>query len=106
MLIDFKLAEHKKALFRNIGKLRSVQDETLKQVALEHHMTKEERDELKKLRNEARQREDQSSQNFKFRVMGPPWARYIKKSLFIPCHKSKPSSTGRGRGSGRAMGKV
>ncbi len=84
VLIEFKLAEHKKALFRNIGKLRSVEDETLKQVVLEHDMTKEERDELKKLRDEAKQREEQSSGNFKLRVRWPPWARYIKKFLFLP----------------------
>ena len=47
----------------------------LVEVNISHGMTKQQREEDKKLRSEAKKFQEQNQGKYKFRVRGPPWAR-------------------------------
>lgn len=71
-------SEHiKRDLFRNISKLRN--NDQFTGVNISNDMTLNERRTEKKLRDEAKEKEERSSGEFVFRVRGPPWARRVVK---------------------------
>lgn len=77
MLVSFSDLECKKALFRNVGKLRDA-EESYRKVSITHDMTVKEREENKILLDQAKSKIDKTGR-FKYVVKGPPWARKIHK---------------------------
>ncbi len=86
VLVELKSSEKKREIFKNVGRLGESENVTLKRMIIEHDMTPEERSELKVLRESAKKQEEDSAGNFRFRVRGPPWNRFIKK---IPVRKGR-----------------
>ena len=76
VLVKFRDANLKKPLFRNLGKLKDVVE--LKQVRIQHDMSKEERL-IEKERYEKLKEMNEKSENKIFRIRGPPWDRKIVK---------------------------
>ena len=77
LLIAFKDLESKKDLFRNVSELgKETTPEELKSLALEHDMTIKEREEKKKLVEEAK-RLNQENPEYRHIVKGAPWNREI-----------------------------
>lgn len=67
----------KRDLFRNISNLRS--NEEFTGIHVSNDMPHNERRAEKKLRDEAKEKEEKSSREFIFRVRRPPWTRRIVK---------------------------
>ena len=78
LLIQFKELESKKELFRNLKELREA-EEDLKRLSISHDLTPEERADDKELLTEAMTKEENEPE-FKFRLRGPPWNRYIART--------------------------
>ena len=78
LLISFKELETKKELFRNLKELRGA-EEDLKCLSISHDLTPEERADDKELLTEALAKEV-SEPEFKFRLRGPPWNRFIART--------------------------
>jgi hypothetical protein len=75
LLVVFSSLETKLELFRSVSKLRLA--EGYQDVRIKNDLTWTEREQEKKLRLEAKAKQDQSSGDFLFRVKGPPWARRV-----------------------------
>ena len=78
LLVRLDSSDTKKNLFTNLGKLK--ENETYKDVSVNHDLTKKQREEYKKLVAEALKKEGEApSENIRYRVRGPPWAWHIRK---------------------------
>jgi hypothetical protein len=77
ILVQFETRDVKRQLFRNIKILR--EDESYKDIRVKNDMTRAEREEEFKLRQEARRLSEQDSGEHRFLVRGPPWGRKIVK---------------------------
>lgn len=78
LLVSLDKMDTKKALFKNIRKLG--EHEEHKMVKISNDLTKTEREQEKKLWEEAKQKRDQNtSGEFTYKVRGPPWARKVVK---------------------------
>ena len=79
LLITLKREEIKRELFKNLNKIRDA-EEPFNKVTITHDLTKKQKDELKKLINQAMkiEEEDQSGE-YIYRVRGTPWNWHIKK---------------------------
>ncbi|ESN95193.1 hypothetical protein HELRODRAFT_184465 [Helobdella robusta] len=69
ILVKFDDVKVKELVFKNVFKMKSVSD-NLSHVGLSHDLTVEQRDELKKLMDDARQMEKNSTEGFLYRVRG------------------------------------
>ena len=78
MLVSFSNEHIKKTLFKNLSKLKDATGE-LGEVSVDHDMTPKEREELKALKAQAKEKEELSSGKYRYRVRGPTWDRYIKR---------------------------
>ena len=79
MLIKMNNSEDKRVLFRNLCKLKE-DNSPYSRISVNHDMTKQEREENKKLISEAKELQDNDeSGNWIFKVRGPPWDRKIRK---------------------------
>jgi ATP-dependent Lon protease len=64
---------------KNAHKLRKA-DDTFRMMSIKHDMTQEERDQDKKLRAEAKDKQEiDKSGNFLYLVRGMPWERHMQK---------------------------
>lgn len=77
ILVQFETRDSKRELFRNIKYLKD--DESYQDIRVKNDLTKAEREEEFKLRQEARRLTEQDSGEHKFLVRGPPWGRRIVK---------------------------
>lgn len=66
-------------IMRSIFKLRNTENNMLKRMRVAHDMTLEERQTDKKLRTEAKEKNEIERGNFLYVVRGHPWERYILK---------------------------
>ena len=78
MLVEFVSGEEKKYIFNKLYKLRDAPAD-LKSVSVCHDMTRAQREADKILVEKAKRFEQQCSENYIFRVRGPPHKRVIKK---------------------------
>ena len=83
LLVEFVNGEEKKSIFNKLYKLKNAPDH-LKQASVCHDMTRSQREADKVLVARAKRFEDQCSENYIFRVRGPPWKRFIKKIAVSP----------------------
>ena len=82
LLVEFVNHDMKHEVMKNLPKLAEVSDENLKRVRVKHDMSKSEREEAKRLYEQAKEQESKAKQdggNFIYRVRGPPWAMKIVK---------------------------
>ena len=77
ILVCFKELDSKKSLFSNLKNLKEAPEE-LKVLSISHDYTPEEREENKRLREEAKEKEA-SDPEHKYIIRGPPWNREIIK---------------------------
>ena len=79
LLITLKEEEKKRELFQNLNKIRDA-GEPFNKVIITHDLTKKQKDELKELVEQAKEKEkeDQSGE-YMYCVRGPPWSWFIKK---------------------------
>ena len=75
--LSFKELDSKKSLFSNLKSLQQAPD-NLKALSISHDFTPEEREENKRLREEAKAKET-SDPEHKYVIRGPPWNREIIK---------------------------
>ena len=75
LLIRFENTDIKKDLFKNLSSLKN-SEEPYSKIQIIHDLTPREREEYRKLREEANAK---STEKEKFVVRGPPWARKIVK---------------------------
>ena len=68
----------KTQLFKNLWKLRDA-DAKLNCLIIQNYLTKKEREDEKKLVDEAKAKEASTAGNSRYRVRGPPWARRVVK---------------------------
>ena len=80
LLIKLVNEEKKKALFKNV-KLLQTAPEGFKEIGIQNDLTKQQREEEKRLWEEAKRKETDSSGKEKYRVRGPPWARRVEKVM-------------------------
>ena len=78
LLVEFVSGEEKKNVFNKLNKLKDA-PQHLKAVSVCHDMTRSQREADKVLVEQAKNLERQCTENYIFRVRGPPWKRYIKK---------------------------
>ena len=88
LLVEFCETKDKKMMFRHLGKLREA-PEDIKKYSISHDFTKIQREEEKRLREEAKKREAASSGEALFRVRGPPWNRQVRR---IPLRERNQAS--------------
>ena len=79
LLITLKGEERKRQLFQNLNKIRDA-GEPFNKVIITHDLTKKQKDELKRLveQTKEKEKEDQSGE-YMYHVRGPPWSWFIKK---------------------------
>ena len=77
ILVQMKDKDDKSSLFKGIAELRNGPEE-LKTLSIGNDLSPEERKEMKKLVEEAKQKELEDPEN-KYRVRGPPWNMEIRK---------------------------
>jgi hypothetical protein len=80
LLVAFENIECKKELFRNIKNLQ--EDETFKDIRIKNDLTRTEREQEAKLREETKELNEQAQwkgDDVRFRLRGPPWDRKIVK---------------------------
>ena len=79
LLITLKEEEKNRQLFQNLNKIRDA-GETINKVIITHDLSKKQKDELKRLVEQAKEKEkeDQSGE-YMYRVRRPPWDWFIKK---------------------------
>ena len=79
LLITLKEEEKKRQLFQNLNKIRDA-GEPFNKVIITHDLTKKQKDELKQLieQEKEKEKEDQSGE-YMYHVRGPPWRWFIKK---------------------------
>jgi hypothetical protein len=77
LLVCFNSTDHKNDLMNSLGKLKHAEPK-YKQIRVAHDLTDLEREEIKKLLNQAR--EEDQAKNFYINVRGPPWALKIVKT--------------------------
>ena len=68
----------KTMMFKKLWKLRDAEDRFLS-LSIQSDQTKKEREEEKKLVDEAKDRQAKDEGKCRYRVKGPPWARKIVK---------------------------
>ncbi len=90
MLVTFTDEEKKRKLFRNLQKLREG-PENMRMINGQHDLTPQQRDEEKKLREEAREKEEHSGE-YSYRVRGPTWARRIVQIDKVPAKSQQQQS--------------
>ena len=79
-MVTVKKEETKRALFRNLYKLKETENKQYEQIAMSHDMTFEEKENNRKLLDVAnKKRNEEPSENYTFVVRGPPWNRYIQR---------------------------
>ena len=79
LLITLKEEEKKRQLFQNLNKIRDA-GEPFSKVIITHDLTKKQKDELKQLVEQAKEKEkEDKSGEYMYRVRGPPWSWFIKK---------------------------
>jgi hypothetical protein len=83
LLVVFTEVDKKKSVFRNLNKLKGAKTPYNK-ISVTHDMTPNEREESKKLHQEAKEKEDNDGGNWVYRVRGPPWARKIVRMQIKP----------------------
>ena len=71
--------EKKAEIFRGANKLKDSEEESLKDIKASNDYTPAERENEKKLYEEAQKRQKNCSGDYLFRVRGPPWSRRIAK---------------------------
>ena len=78
VLIKFPKTDNKRSILRNVHQLKN--NDKFGNIKIDHDKTKQEREESKKLFEEAKRQEaaDQSGE-YIYRVRGPPWERKIRK---------------------------
>ena len=80
LLITLKEETKKREIFQNLNKLREV-GSPLQNVIIMHDLTLKQKEELKEKIEEAREKENKDELGeYMYRVRGPPWSWYIKKS--------------------------
>ena len=74
----FPNSDNKRSILRNVHRLKN--NEKFGNIKIDHDKTKQEREESKKLFEEAKRQEaaDQSGE-YIYRIRGPPWERKIRK---------------------------
>ena len=77
ILVEMKDSDYKVELFRNISELRNADDE-IRKLSVANDLAPEERMEMKRLIEEAKNSE-QNDPEFRYRVRGPPWNLVIRK---------------------------
>jgi len=77
LLVKLKTVETKSKIFKGIKKLN--ENEELKSINIANDLTKTERENEKKLYEQAKEMKKTVSGDYTFRVRGPPWARKIVK---------------------------
>ena len=87
ILVQLKEENVKKELFQNLWKLKNAPDR-IANISVGHDMTKEEREETKRLVGEAKRLAKQNP-DFKYKLKGPPWKRFISK-VKIGISSTKP----------------
>ena len=78
LLVEFVSGEEKKYIFSKLYKLKNASPD-LKTISVCHDMTRAQREADKVLVERAKSLESQCSENYIFRVRGPPGKRFIKK---------------------------
>lgn len=77
LLVSVENLDKKRAIMRNLHKLKDA-DAPHNEISMSHDMTQKEREEKKKLLEEARTRQaNDTSGKWNYRVRGPPWERKI-----------------------------
>ena len=78
LILTVKKEETKRLLFRNLYKLKETENTKYCNIAMNHDMTDAEKENNRKLLEEARRkRNEEPSENYTFVVRGPPWDRKI-----------------------------
>lgn len=77
ILVQCKEEETKKELFVNLWKLKNASDR-IANLSIGHDMSKEEREETRRLVTEAKSRAKKNP-GYRFKLRGPPWKRVISK---------------------------
>ena len=77
LLVSFKSPNNKQLFMENLSKLKS-SEEKFRKLSIAHDMTKTEREKAKVLIIEAKESSD-SSENWVFRIVGPPWDMKVIK---------------------------
>ena len=75
VLVCFEAPTMKKAIFKNIRKLKD--HEHLSSVQIRNDLTKCERERERKLYEDAKKKESDEAEEYIYRVRGPPWSRKI-----------------------------
>jgi len=88
LLVTFSNDDIKRKIFKNFARLRSEDDVTgdnksgIKNISINHDMTPKEREELKVLIAEAKEKEEKSQGKFIYRVRGPRGQDTSRKSKY------------------------
>ena len=79
LLITLKEEEKKRQLFQNLNKIRDA-GEPFNKVIITHDLTKKQKEELKQMVEQAKEKEKEDQLGkYTYRVRGPPWNWFIKK---------------------------
>ena len=92
LLVEFTSYEEKKNIFNKLYKLKNAPSH-MKEVSVCHDMTRSQREADKVLVERAKSLQAQCSENYIFRVRGPPWKRFIKK-IPVNADRRNPRSPG------------
>ena len=76
LLLEFKDEKKRSLILRRAAKLK---DSDHQHISITHDMTPNEREQLKKLREEAKQKQESEGGRWLYKVRGPPWALRIVK---------------------------
>lgn len=80
LLVSFKAEKTKEIIFKRLGRLRDPRNAKFKHLSFSNDMTKLEREENRRLVEEAKKMEnDDASGLWSYKVRGPPWSRKITK---------------------------
>ena len=79
LLVELSDGPLKGEIFKNLPKLANHPDESFRTIRMKNDMTKEEREKVKKLNEQAKSQEAGEGGKFRYRVRGPPWDLKIVK---------------------------
>ena len=87
LLIALEKPEKKSLIFKNTAKLKNT---VYKDISLANDLTKLQREQNKKLREEAKEKNaSESTGKYLYKVVGPPWARKVAKMEKEPKAKAE-----------------
>ena len=77
LLLEFKEEKKRSLVLRKAAKLK---DSDYQHISIAYDMTPQEREQLKKMREEAKQKQESEGGRWLYKVRGPPWAMKIVKT--------------------------